>query len=166
MSSWDAPTGSWDSHQEPDESGGPEGQGYQQGEPTGGYRTVPGGEGRLRAGRRGLPGYDAGSDYGSEPGQQPGFGSGPGGGPMVRYGQQPADEPAFGSGSHRTGGPGPLSSPPSQGPPTAPSPLAAPGAFGSVSSGPPRPLGSATQDPLASGPQSAFSSGPRRAIGS
>ena len=63
MSSWDAHTGSWDSHQEPDESGGPEELGYQQGEPAGGYRTVPDGEGRLRAGRRGLPGYEQAQNY-------------------------------------------------------------------------------------------------------
>ena len=108
MSSWDAPTGSWDSHQEPDESGGPEEQGYQQGEPTGGYRTVRGGEGRLRAGRRGLPGYeqaqnydqapagyDQGSGYGEQAGygQQPGYGSGPG------YGPETSQQPGFGSGT-------------------------------------------------------------------
>ena len=63
MSGWDAPTGSWDSPQEPDESGGPDEQGYQQGEPTGGYHTVRGGEGMLRAGRRGLPGYEQAQNY-------------------------------------------------------------------------------------------------------
>src|SRR5712691_399095 len=113
MSSWDAPTGSWDSRQEPDESGGPEEQGYQQGEPTGGYRTVPG-EGRLRAGRSGLPGYeqaqnsdqatagyDPGSGYGQQPGydqgsgygQQPGYGAGSG------YGPETGQQPGFGSGT-------------------------------------------------------------------
>ena len=49
MSSWDAPTGNWDSRQEPDESGRPEDQGYEPGEPTDGYRTMRGGDGRLRA---------------------------------------------------------------------------------------------------------------------
>ena len=47
MSSWDAPTGNWGSRQEPDESGRPDEQDYQQGESTGGYRTMRGGEGRL-----------------------------------------------------------------------------------------------------------------------
>ena len=42
MSSWDAPTGNWGSREEPDESGGPDEQDYQQGEPTGGYRTMSG----------------------------------------------------------------------------------------------------------------------------
>ena len=208
MSSWDAPTGSWDSPQEPDESGGPDEQGYQQGEPTGGHRAGRGGEGRLRAGRRGLPGYDqaqnydqatgeydSGSGYGQPPsysqqgygqqgyGQQgygpgtspqPSFGPGSGAGQMVRYGQRPADERAFGSGPQdalgpgpsSTAGSGPLSSPPAQGPQATPSPLDAPGTFGSLPSGSQRPLNSGPQDPLNSGPQSAYNSGPRRAIGS
>ena len=63
------------------------------GEPTGGYRTMRGGEGRLRSGRRGLPGYEqaqnhdqgtAGYDQGY--GQPPGYGQEPG------YGQQPATD--------------------------------------------------------------------------
>jgi len=197
MSGWDAPTGSWDSRPEPDESGGPDEQGYQQGEPTGGHRAVRGGEGRLRAGRRGLPGYeqaqnydqttgdyDQGSGYGQPPGYgqqgygpgttgpQPSFGSGSGAGQMVRYGQRPADDRAYGSGPQDALGPsramgsGPLSSPPAQGPQATPSPLDAPGTFGSLPSGPQRPLGPGPQDPLSSGPQSTFSSGPRRAIGS
>ena len=58
MSSWDAPTGNWGSRQEPDESGRPDEQDYQQGESTGGYGTMRGDEGRLRTGRRGLPGYE------------------------------------------------------------------------------------------------------------
>src|SRR5579859_6952453 len=117
MSGWDAPTGSWDSRHEPDEAGGPDDQGYQPGEPTGGYRTVRGGDNRLRAGRRGLPGYeqaqnDQGPDYGQQGygqqgyGQQQGYGSGPGA-QMVRYGQRPADEAPFGSGPHGTPGSGP-----------------------------------------------------------
>src|SRR5580704_7998737 len=173
MSSWDAPTGSWDSSQEPDESGGPDEQGYQQGEPTGGHHAGRGGGGKPRAGRRGLPGYeqaqnddqvpgqyDSGSGYGQQPGYgqqgygpgtspQPSFRSGSGAGQMVRYGQRPADDHAFGSGPQAT-----------------PSPLDAPGTFGSLPSGPQRPLSSGPQDPLSSGPQSTFSSGPRRAIGS
>ena len=203
MSGWDAPTGSWDSRPEPDESGGPDEQGYQQGEPTGGHRAVRGGEGRLRAGRRGLPGYeqaqnydqtagdlrpgyDQGPGYGQPPGYgqqgygpgstgpQPSFGSGSGSGAgqMVRYGQRPADDRAYGSGPQDALGPsramgsGPLSAPPAQGPQATPSPLDAPGTFGSVPSGPQRPLGPGPQDPLSSGPQSTFSSGSRRAIGS
>jgi hypothetical protein len=193
MSSWDAPTGSWGS-QEPDETGGPDEQGYQQGEPTGGYRTL-GGEGRVRAGRRGLPGYEqaqsydqAASGYGQGPGygqeagygQQPDYGpgagyrpeaspprdSGPAGGQMVRYGQHRADEPGFGSGPQRGAGPGPLSSPPAPGSQSGFDPLTAPGTFGSTPSGPQRPLGPATDDPLNTGPQSVFNSGPRRASGS
>ena len=144
MSGWDAPTGSWDSPQKPDEAGGPDDQGYPPGEPAGGYRTARGGDGRLRAGRRGLPGYeqaqghDEGPDYGPQA-----YGSGPGG-QMVRYGQRQADEPRFGSGPHgtvgagphgtgpqRAMGSGPLSSPPPQGSPAAVDPLTAPGTFGS-----------------------------------
>jgi len=165
MSGWDAPTGSWDSRQEPDEAGGPDDQGHQPGEPTGGYRTVRGGDARLRAGRRGLPGYEQAQNYeqGPDYGQQ-GYGSGTGG-QMVRYGQRETDESRFGSGQHgtvgvgphgtgpqRAMGSGPLSSPPAQGSQAAVDPLTAPGTF---SSGP--------QDPL--GPQSTFDSGPRRAIG-
>ncbi len=166
MSGWDAPTGSWDSRPEPDKSGGPDEQGYQQGEPTGGHRAVRGGEGRLRAGRRGLPGYeqaqnydqtagdlrpgyDQGPGYGQPPGYgqqgygpgtspQPSFGSGSGTGQMVRYGQRPADERAF--------GPGPQDAP------------------GSAPPGPQRPLSPGPHDPPSAGPQSTFSSGPRRAV--
>ncbi|MGH3234297.1 MAG: hypothetical protein ACRDOH_13785, partial [Streptosporangiaceae bacterium] len=102
MSGWDAPTGSWDSRQEPDESGGPDEQGDQQGEPTGGYRTVRGGEGRLRAGRRGLPGYDqaqnndqttAGHDQGSGYGEQ---GHGEQGYGEQGYGQQGYGQQGYG----------------------------------------------------------------------
>jgi hypothetical protein len=148
MSSWDAPTGSWDSRQEPDESGGPDEQGYQQGEPTGGYRTVRGGEGRLRAGRRGLPGYEQAQGYDQatvEYHQDSGYGQGSG------YGQQPG----YGSAT------GPQ-----------PNPLDAPSPFGSHASGPQRPVGpgplepAGRPDPLTSGPPGSFSSGPRRAIGS
>jgi hypothetical protein len=217
MSSWDAPTGSWDSRQEPDESGGPDEQGYQQGESTGGHRAMRGGEGRLRAGRRGLPGYEqaenhdqgtagydqgygqvagygqqpgygqqdfgqqgygqqagygAGQGYGPDAGPQPGYDSGPSdrpsdrqsSGQMVRYGQRPADDPGFGSGAPGGYGSDPLSAP-AQGPQTAPNPLTSPGPFGSPTSGPQRPLGSATEDPLGTGSRGAFSSGPRRALG-
>src|SRR5262252_10048418 len=108
MSGWDAPTGNWNSRQEPDEANGPDEQGYQQDQSTGGYRAVRGGEGRLRAGRRGLPGYDQAqshdqatiaydqeSGYGSGAGygQQPGYGQAPG------YGQGTSPQPSFGSGS-------------------------------------------------------------------
>src|SRR3984893_14330093 len=96
MSSWEAPTGNWDSRQEPDEPGRPEDQGYEPGEPTDGYRTMRGGDGRLRTGRRGLPGYEqaenhdqgtAGYDQGY--GQNAGYGQQPGYGQQSGYGQQP-----------------------------------------------------------------------------
>src|SRR5581483_7366226 len=96
MSSWDAPTGNWGSRQEPDESGRPDEQDYQQGESTGGYGTMRGDEGRLRTGRRGLPGYEqaqnhdqgtAGYDQGH--GQEAGYGQPPGYGEQSGYGQPP-----------------------------------------------------------------------------
>ena len=79
MSSWDAPTGNWESRPEPDEAGGPGEQDYQQGEPAGGHHAGRGGEGRMRAGRRGLPGYDqaqaqAGYGYPQQPYQE-GYGA-------------------------------------------------------------------------------------------
>jgi hypothetical protein len=70
MSGWDAPTGNWDSGDEP-EGPGPEDQGYQQTQPTGAHRATRG-EGILRAGRRGLPGYDQAQNY-----DQPGGYAGP-----------------------------------------------------------------------------------------
>ena len=121
MSSWDGPTGGWDSRQEPDESGAPDEQGYQQDEATGGYRTMRGGEGRLRSGRRSLPGYDQAQNYdqatagygqgygdqgygqdagyGQQPGYgQPGYGAGqgfgPDTGPQPGYGSAPSGGPA------------------------------------------------------------------------
>src|SRR5437763_15501876 len=114
MSSWDAPTGSWDSREEPDESGGPDEQGYQQGEPTGGYRTMRGGEGRVRAGRRGLPGYDQAENhdqgtagYGQGYGQDAGYGQQPGYRQQPGYGQQPGDgrQPGYGPHPGHRGGP-------------------------------------------------------------
>jgi len=100
MSGWDAPSGSWDAREEPEESNGPGEQGYQQGQSTAGHRAPRGSEGPLRAGRRGLPGYDqaeayeqpAGYDSGSGYGSVSGYGPGPG------YGQQPLYEPVTGSG--------------------------------------------------------------------
>jgi hypothetical protein len=186
MSSWDAPTGSWDSRQDPDETGGPGEQGYQQDEPTAGYRTL-GGEGRVRAGRRGLPGYEqaqnydqAASGYGQGPangqdggyareagyGQQPGYGPGSGYGP--EDGQPPGLGPAPGApgggqmvryGQHQVGEPAFGSR--SQ---SGFDPLTAPGTFGSSPSGPQHPVGAA-EDPLSTGPNRAFDSGPRRAFG-
>ena len=85
MSSWDAPTGNWDSRREPDESGGPGEQGYQQSESTGGYRTMSGAEGRPRAGRRGLPGYEQAQNY--EPATS-GYDQRPAYGQEAGYGQQ------------------------------------------------------------------------------
>jgi hypothetical protein len=191
MSSWDAPTGSWDSRQEPDETGE---QGYQQGEPTGGYRTL-GGEGRLRAGRRGLPGYDqaqnydqAASGYGQDAayGQEGGYGPEGDYGREADYGQQPGYGPGSGYGPEdsqpRSLGPAPGASgggqmvrygqhqadEPAFGsrPPSGFDPLTAPGAFGSSPSGPQRPVSGATQDPLNSGPRRAFGSSPQAPPGS
>jgi len=68
MSGWDAPTGSWDTHEEPEGPAESDEQGYQQGSferrshehtQPGGFRAARGSEpGVLRAGRRGLPGYE------------------------------------------------------------------------------------------------------------
>jgi|SRR5271166_1499258 len=99
MSGWDAPTGSWDSRPELDESSGPDEQGYQQGEPAGSHRAVRGGEGRLRAGRRGLPGYEQAQNYDQTAGDQgPGYGEPPGYG-QQGYGPGTGPQPSFGSGS-------------------------------------------------------------------
>src|SRR5215469_15421234 len=96
MSSWDAPTGSWDSRQEPDESGGPGEQDNQQGESTGGYRAMHSGDSRIRAGRRGLPGYqqaqnyDQAQNYGQAQNYDQttaGYDQGPGYGRETGYGQ-------------------------------------------------------------------------------
>src|SRR5208337_3706459 len=181
--------GNWDSRPEPDESGGPDEQGYQQGEPTGVHRAVPGGEGRLRAGRRGLPGYeqaqnydqatgeyDSGSGYGQQPGYgqqgyapgtspQPSFGSGSGTGQMVRYGQRPADERAFGPGPQDALGsvpPRASGSGPLSSPP-AQGPQATPNpldAPGTFGSPPPGP-----QRPLSPGPHDPPSAGPQGVVG-
>jgi hypothetical protein len=91
MSGWDAPTGSWDPGADPEDSG-PDDQGYQQSQPAGDHRTARGGEGFLRAGRRGLPGYDqaqsyeqsAGHDQGTGYDQRSGYESG------SSWGQQPS----------------------------------------------------------------------------
>src|SRR6266571_1047175 len=99
MSSWDAPTGNWDSRQEPDESGRPEDQGYEPGEPTDGYRTMRGGDGRLRTGRRGLPGYEQAENHDQGYGQSAGYGQQPGYGQESGYGQQSGyGQPGYGSG--------------------------------------------------------------------
>jgi len=188
MSSWDAPTGSWDSRQEPDESGGPGEQGYQQDEPTGGYRTL-GGEGRIRAGRRGLPGYEQAQNYdqaASGYGQGPAYGQEGGYGREAGYGQQPGYGPGSGYGPEdsQPRGLGPAPGAPGGGqmvrygqhqadepafssrPQSGFDPLTAPGTFGSPPPGPQRPPGGAAEDPLNSGPNRAFDSGPRRAFGS
>jgi hypothetical protein len=154
MSSWDAPTGSWDSRQEPDESGGPDEQSYQQGEPTGGYRTMRGGDGRIRTGRRGLPGYEQAqnyeqasgydqapgyrqdADYGQQSGyaQQSEYGQQSGYGQQSEYGQQPGYGSAPGGGQMVRYGQRPADEPP----------------FGSPASGPP-PSGSHASGSHASG---------------
>jgi hypothetical protein len=110
MSGWDDPTGGWDSGEEP-EGARSDDQGYQQTQPTGGYRPA-GSEGILRAGRRGLPGYDQAQNYdqsagyGYEPGtaqtaQGPSaFRRTSGSDPLTAGGYdrgQSADYPAYGS---------------------------------------------------------------------
>src|SRR5712691_786508 len=99
MSSWDTPTGNWDSRQEPDESGRPEDQGYEPGEPTDGYRTMRGGDSRLRTGRRGLPGYEKQPGYGQQSGygQQPGYGQQSGYGSGQAYGPDTGPLPGYGA---------------------------------------------------------------------
>src|SRR5260370_42221446 len=136
MSSWDGPTGGRDSRQEPDESGVPDEQGFQQDEASGSYRTMRGGEGRLRSGRGSLPGYDQaqnydqatagyGQGYGDQGygqdagyGQQPGYGAGqgfrPDTGPQPGHGPGPRGRPRRrGGGGGRRGGRG-------EGPPRGP----------------------------------------------
>ena len=184
MSSWDAPTGSWDSRQEPDESGGADEQGYQPGEPTGGYPTMRGAEGRIRAGRRGLPGYDQAQSYdqatagydqgpghGQEAGygQQPGYGAEPGYGPQSGYGSAPNGGPSGGpSGGPNGGQAGGQMVRYGQRPPDGPAP--GPGArdsFGSDPLGaPPAPGPRSAPNPLASSdPFGSPASGPQRPLG-
>src|ERR1017187_9108227 len=119
MSGWDAPTGSRASREEPEESGGPDERGYQPDQPTVGYHAARGGESPLRAGRRGLPGYDQAqsydqpTDYENGSGYAPGSGypSGAGYGQGPGYGQQPGfgsgSQSPLGSGPRRSIGPGP-----------------------------------------------------------
>ena len=121
MSGWDAPTGNWDAGDEP-EAPGSDDQGYQQTQSTGAHRATRG-ESILRAGRRGLPGYDQAQNYDQAGGydqagrydqsggyDQPG-GYGQSGGydqPTAAYGQGTGARPAYDSGPH--------SAPPPQGP--------------------------------------------------
>src|SRR5947208_9374608 len=113
MSSWDAPTGNWDSRPEPDEatgSGGPGEQGYQQGEPGGGHHAR-GDQGRLRAGRRALPGYEqaqhsdqAAGAYDQGAGYGQGSGSGQSGSGQSGSGQSGSGQSGSGqSGSGQSG---------------------------------------------------------------
>jgi hypothetical protein len=128
MSGWDAPTGSWDSGEEPEGSRSDE-QGYQQTQPTGGHWAA-GGEGILRAGRRGLPGYEQAQSY-DQPGgydqgtaaYAPGAGAqqatyGPGTVPAstARYGQGPDEEPGYGTVPQAPVGSEPQTGQASQGP--------------------------------------------------
>ena len=100
MSGWDAPTGNWDTHEEPEGPAEPGEQGYQQGpyEHTqpGGFRAAGGGDpGVFRAGRRALPGYDQAQRYDQSAGydqvaayeQGPGYGQQQGYGPDEGFGQ-------------------------------------------------------------------------------
>jgi hypothetical protein len=91
MSGWDAPTGSWDPGADPEDSG-PDDQGYQQSQPAGDHRTARGGEGFLRAGRRGLPGYDQAQSYEQSAGhdQGPGYDQRSGYESGSSWGQQPS----------------------------------------------------------------------------
>jgi hypothetical protein len=100
MSGWDAPTGSWDPPEDTEGSGGSDDQAYQQSQPTVGYRTARGGEGILRAGRRGLPGYDQAQAYE----QSAGYDQGPDYGQAREYGQAP--DYGEGSGYGATGATG------------------------------------------------------------
>ena len=171
MSSWDAPTGNWDSRPEPEEAGGPGEQDYQQGEPTGGHHAGRGSEGRMRAGRRALPGYEqaqnqdptAGAfDRGTGYGQEAGYGQPPVYDPVSGYGPSTSQPSGFGPGSqggYGGGSPGFGGSPQAgyaSGPHRAVGqgrsevdPLTAPGPFSSPQPGyqasPQRPLGSMTR---------------------
>src|SRR5580704_15200715 len=113
MSGWDAPTGSWDAHEEPEETNGPGEQGYQQDQSTAGHGAARGSERPPRAGRRGLPGYDQAEAYeessygsGSGYGSRSGYDSESGYGPGTGYGQQPVYEPVTGSGQQPSFGSG------------------------------------------------------------
>jgi len=189
MTGWDAPTGSWDSRQEPDGRARPDERGYQQDEPEGGYHAARGGEGRRRAGRRGLPGYDQaqgddqtmaeydqGPGYGPEPGRGPGSGHGqqPGYGLQPDYGPGASPQPGYASGPGGSGtgqmvryGQRPADEPAFGSGPQGP---AARGAFGSGPQDPPgsgraEPPGTGPRGPLSPVPQGTFDTGPRRAIG-
>src|ERR1700691_3772008 len=125
MSGWDAPTGSWDTHEEPEGPAESDEQGYQQGsferrshehtQPAG-FPAARGSEpGVLRAGRRGLPGYEQAQHYdqptsydpataydeGPGYGQQQGYGRDQGYGQQQGYGQNSAagQDPGYGQGA-------------------------------------------------------------------
>jgi len=98
MSGWDAPTGSWDSGEEPEGSRSDD-QGYQQTQPTGGYQAARG-EGVVRAGRRGLPGYDQAQSYDQSGGYDQGtaaYGSGSGAQQVGYDWRESGAYPAYGS---------------------------------------------------------------------
>jgi hypothetical protein len=181
MSGWDSPTGSWDSGPEPEGSGSDD-QGYQQSQPTGGYRTVQGGEAVLRAGRRGLPGYDQAQGYDQPQGYAPGSGHGQehgysqehGYGPGSGYGQEAGYGPGSGYGQDQ--GYGPQSGRGQQSgydAGTSPAPVMRYG------QGPQDPLGGGSQTvpapqaglpvprrAISSGPQNTAGSGPQNTVGS
>jgi len=99
MSGWDAPTGSWDTHEEPEGPAESDEQGYQQGSferrshehtQPGGFPAARGSEpGVLRAGRRGLPGYEQAQHYDQPTSYDPAtaYDEGPGYGQQQGYGQ-------------------------------------------------------------------------------
>src|SRR5579863_3855739 len=78
MSGWDAPSGGWDPDEESAGPGSDE-QDFRQTQPTGGHRAARGADQAVRAGRRGLPGYD----------QAQGFEQ------TVRYGQPQSADPRY-----------------------------------------------------------------------
>jgi predicted lipoprotein with Yx(FWY)xxD motif len=102
MSSWDSPTGSWDTGEEPTASGTDD-QGYEHGQPSGGYRTTPrGGESTLHTGRRGLPGYDQPQAYDQSAGYDQGLGytQGSGYGQGSDYGQSAYGQQGYGQSAY------------------------------------------------------------------
>jgi hypothetical protein len=157
MSSWDGPTGNWDASEESEEPSGPD-------QSTGGQRAPRGSEGPLRAGRRGLSGYDqaevhdqaagydrgsgygSGSGYDGAPGYdgRPSYDGAPGYGPGSGYGQQPVYEPVTGGGQQPSFGSGPQA-------PASPQNTPSPGSRRAIAPGPQRP-----QAALGPGPSAAM----------
>jgi hypothetical protein len=128
MTGWDTPTGTWDSSAQPEGSGSDD-LGYQEGQPSGGYRTARGGEGVPRTGRKGLPGYNQAQNYEQSGDYDQGAGYGPG----PSYEQQPA----YGHGSGYQSQPG----------------------YGPGTGAQQATYGPRSEDPLGSGPRNVIGSG-------